>query len=358
MTEKKKILLAAGGTGGHFFPAIALSEKIKEQFDLYLVTDLRCKKYINDDLIPNYYIVDLYIKTNNIFNKALSLLKLMRACLHAMILIKKINPQMIIGFGGYPSFPALFAAKMLKIPFVLHEQNSFLGKTNRFFANHAQMIALSYKETKNIDKENLNTVYVGDVIRPNIYNLPVKKSKNKDGFTIFVFGGSQGAKIFADLIPQAIKILKEKNEKINLHIVQQALEEQQKSISDIYNNLEITHELSSFFNNMPELYSKTDLVISRAGASTIAELTASATPSILIPFPYAAEDHQYHNAKAIEDSKCGWCFREQNITPEILADKIEELVNNKKLLQEIKENLASRKVDGAMNLAATVSEII
>lgn len=359
MKKQHKILLAAGGTGGHLFPAIAVAEELeRRKIPAHLITDQRCAKYLTPDLPVESHIINIHIKMSGLIAKIKSLTALLFACFHAIILLRKIKPSLVIGFGGYPSFPSLFAAILLGVPIVIHEQNCFFGKSNRIFARFAKIIALSYKETKNINPKFKNKIiFTGDIVRSKIYNLPPKKTFGGKRFHLFIVGGSQGAQIFSKLVPSAIKKLKKLNPQLNISITQQAAKTDQDTISKIYTKLGIKHELAEFFHNMPELYKKSQLVIARSGASTIGELTAIGLPAIFVPFPYAAEDHQYFNAKALADSGAAWCYRQEKISDSILAQKIHELTTNKKLLEKASIELLSRKNNGAEYLVDTVLEI-
>ncbi len=356
----KTILLSAGGTGGHFFPAIALAAELKKsECNIHLITDKRCEKYLNSNMKLEHHIVDLHIKTSGLMNKAKSAFQLITACIKTLFLLMRIKPDVVIGFGGYPTFPSLLAAKTLHIPIILQEQNCFLGKSNRFFASGAKLIALAYPETANIDDKLKNKITItGDIVRPSIKKLPKKKSFDSKVFNLFVFGGSQGAKIFSSLIPEAIEMLLEKNPNIQLSITQQASKEQQEELSERYTKLGIKHELSDFFHNMHEIYHNSQLVISRSGASTIAELASIGLPAIFIPYPHAAEDHQYFNAKAIADNEASWYMRQKDASPEALSKKLAELIANRTVLKNASKNLANRKNNGAKNLADTVLKII
>lgn len=356
----KKIVIAAGGTGGHFFPAVAVGEELKKRgLNVSLITDLRCRKYLTDDMNLTAYVVDLYISKQNIFKIIKSGLLLISATIKAFKLLCKIKPELIIGFGGYPSFSPMAAAVLLGIPIVIHEQNSFIGKSNRFFAKFAKKIALSYKETANIDNKFLSKViYTGDIIRDNIKSLKTKSKFANDQFRMFVFGGSQSAQIFSILIPETIKLLKEKHPEISIKVTQQALKSDQEALAKIYNVLDIDYEISEFFYQIDKIYANSDLVIARAGASTIAELTYIGLPAIFIPYPFASENHQLHNAQALEAAGASWCFPQNHVTPQILADKIIELVMDRKKLQIASKNLLTRRTDGTKILADTVEKII
>lgn len=360
MSNKKTIILAAGGTGGHFFPAIALAEELaKSKHDIHLITDRRCKKYITKEMPIIPHIANLHIKMSGIFNKIKSVYQLVTSCLKAIILFLKIKPSIVVGFGGYPSFPAMLAASFLRIPIIIQEQNCFLGKSNRIFAKHAKHIALSYKETSNISSENKNKIiYTGNIIRESIKNLPEKKSFDSKIFNLFVVGGSQGALVFSKIIPQTIEALKKLEPKVQIKVTQQVSDEYKLQILEKYNKLGIECKLQSFFHNINDIYDEADLVIARSGASTIAELTAIGLPAIFIPLPYAMEDHQTFNAKALVDDNASWCYSQKDITPDSLAKKLHELITNRNLIKQASQNLIKRKTNGTKYLADTVLKII
>lgn len=352
----KRIVLVAGGTGGHFFPAVALGEElIRHKYEVHFITDLRCKKYINHDIGLVFHILDLK-RPKNIF---LFLPLLSIAIFKAIKLLYNIAPAAVVGFGGYPVIASMFAAIFLKKPIIIHEQNSYLGKVNKFFARFAKKIAISYKDTKNLPKYFENKVVItGGIVRKNIRESKIIKKKSEQSFRIFIFGGSQGAKLFSELIPDSIKIIMQKQPKLKLHITQQAGLEDQIRIKNIYSNLNITYELAEFFDDIVLQYQNTDLVISRAGASTIEELTYIGLPAIFIPLPSSTDNHQYYNAKLLEDEKCGWCMKQDKVSSEKLADKILDLTNNSKLLEQAAYNLSKRKKNGHKLLSNLIEEVI
>lgn len=355
----KIIVLVAGGTGGHFFPAVALGEELVARgYVVHFITDLRCKKYINHKMGLIFHILDLK-RSINIF---LFLPRLLVAVLKAIRLLYSLAPSVVVGFGGYPVVASMFAAIFLRVPIIIHEQNSYLGKVNKFFAIFAKKIAISYNKIKNLPRVAKGKVVItGGIVRKNIRNLDsvAGSRNNKDNiFTIFIFGGSQGAKLFSELIPDSIDVLMQKQPKLKLHITQQAALDDQVKIKNIYSKLNITYELAEFFNDIALQYQNTDLVISRAGASTIEELTYIGLPAIFIPLPSAADNHQYYNAKLLEDEKCGWCIKQDDISSKKLAGKIFELISNPKILENMSQNLLKRRKEGHKLLSNLIEEEI
>lgn len=359
----KKIILVAGGTGGHFFPAVALGEElIKRGYEVHFITDLRCQKYINQNMGLIFHILDLK-RSDNIF---LFLPNLSIAILKAIKLLYNIRSSVIIGFGGYHVIAPMFAAIFLRVPIIIYEQNSYLGKVNKFFASFAKKIAISYEDVKNLPEFVKSKIVVtGGIVRENIRNVchsresgnDIKRSKDNI-FTVFIFGGSQGAKLFSELIPASIQILMQKQPNLKLNIIQQAALDDQVKIKDIYSKLNINYEFAEFFDNMALKYKEADLVISRAGASTIEELTYIGLPAIFIPLPSAADNHQYYNAKLLADKKAGWCLEQNSISAEELADKILDLINNPKILEDTSQNLLKRRKEGHVLLSDLIERVI
>ncbi len=356
----KRMIVAGGGTAGHLFPAITLGEElIKRGYKLYLITDVRCKKYLTEDLKLIPYIINFRLPPEGLFNKLKLFVSLLEITIKMLLLLIKIRPYAIIGFGGYPTFPPLLAAVFLRIPIIIYEQNCSIGKANRLFLQYARKVALTYEETKNYNIiDNNKKLVIGNIVRENIKNLKVKSNFNNNPFRIFIFGGSQKAKIFSTLVPEAIQILVHSNPNINLYITQQAPSEDHDNISKIYNELKIPYKLADFFHDMDKQYVNQELAISRAGASTISELCSVGLPAILIPLSSAAENHQFYNAKALEDSGAGWCFEQNKITADKLANKILVLVKNRDILQRISCKLLKKKNDGVKILADTIEKII
>lgn len=360
-SQKKVVLLTAGGTGGHFFPAVALAQELSLNKDLevHVSTDNRCKKYLTDDLSFRSHIVDLYINLAGVWQKLKLPFVIFISLIKALILILRLKPNLIIGFGGYPTFPIMLIGRILRIPIIIYEQNSFFGKSNKFFAKTAKVIALAYKNTYNLPQEYLSKILVtGDLVRGNIKNLKEKDFSNNSPFNLLIIGGSQGAKIFSILIPEAIKVLLKKYPDIKISVTQQVRKDDQELVRKIYDDLKINYTISDFFHDIQSHYENCQLLIARSGATTIAEITHIGLPAIFIPLPSAADDHQYYNAKVLQDSNSSWFFKQNELTAEILADKIHDLIIDPSLIKQASLNILKRKTDGTKYLADTVLKII
>jgi UDP-N-acetylglucosamine--N-acetylmuramyl-(pentapeptide) pyrophosphoryl-undecaprenol N-acetylglucosamine transferase len=243
---------------------------------------------------------------------------------------------------------------------MLHEQNSFLGKANLFFAAKAKLIALTFQETTNIPDHCLNKLVVtGNPVRKEIKSLVVSRDfKRIEKFNILIIGGSQGAKFFSTLIPNAIRFLIKLAPHLQLHIIQQAHKADWIRLKRAYKRLGVEFELAEFFYDMPKRYQESHLAICRAGASTLSEFINVELPAIYLPLPSAANNHQVLNAQFIERNKAGWYFEQSTVTPQILADKIFELATKPQFLVNAASNLKKLQKDTEIILADTVEKII
>jgi UDP-N-acetylglucosamine--N-acetylmuramyl-(pentapeptide) pyrophosphoryl-undecaprenol N-acetylglucosamine transferase len=237
-----------------------------------------------------------------------------------------LRPAAVVGFGGYPSIPTVLAAILYKIPIVLHEQNALLGRANRRLAKRAAAIATSFETVSGLPA-HVKAVLTGNPVRPAIlatrdrpYVPPVADRQ----FTIFVLGGSQGARIFSEVIPAAVALLPAAL-RGRLHIVQQCRPEDIESAGTAFRKAGVSAELSTFFNDVPERLAACNLVIGRSGASTIAELGVAGRPAILVPYPFATDDHQTVNANSYVRNGAGWVLGQRTFIPLLLAERIESL---------------------------------
>jgi UDP-N-acetylglucosamine--N-acetylmuramyl-(pentapeptide) pyrophosphoryl-undecaprenol N-acetylglucosamine transferase len=356
----KKIFVVGGGTGGHFFPAVSLGEVLQNRgYGIYVITDSRCKKYVGKNFSLKVKIISCDYFKKGFLQNIKAFFKIASGVFESLTLLIHKRPKMVIGFGGYPMVPMLFAAKMLGIPIVLHEQNSFFGKANNLFAKDAQMIALSFEDTKNLDPSHKEKVIVtGNPIRDSIYKLNIDRNFEERPLKILIYGGSQGAAFFDNLVPNAMKMLREKDKNIQIEITQQAPKHDHEKIKNVYKKLKIKANIQEFFHDMDEQLRKHHFCISRAGASTIAELVATGMPSILIPFPFAANDHQMHNAKFLMSKKAAIIFEQNKVSPALLANKIITLASNPELLTEMFKNLLRMKTNSSDILATKIENLI
>jgi UDP-N-acetylglucosamine--N-acetylmuramyl-(pentapeptide) pyrophosphoryl-undecaprenol N-acetylglucosamine transferase len=350
-----KILITSGGTGGHIFPAIALAAKLKKEgFEVYSCFDPRSSRYINMNEPDIFLINILNTQGRGIVGKLKYLLNILQAILSAISILNKIKPDLVIGFGGYTTFPILFAASMLsKAKIIIHESNSVIGKVNKIFLSKVTAIAGGFNKIEDIAPQYQHKLYyTGTPVRESIEKI--KPKPGEDVTNILIFGGSQAAKKFSSIIPNAILML-QPNIKSKLHIIQQVKEEDVEQIRALYKTQGISCEIASFFTDIEQKYRSANLVIARSGASTISELIKLEIPSILIPLPNSAKDHQLKNALYLSDNNCAEMIEEKDITNKKLVDKIVTILNNS---QAYKNNLAQCRVDANQKIINLVRKVL
>ena len=360
--SKKLVVLTAGGTGGHVYPAEALACELENRgYQVILFTDKRGLHNYKGKLgeIENKAICSGSVVGKSAVTKLTSLFKVGIGFLQAIYWLLRKRPVCVVGFGGYASFPTGLGAAFLHIPLVLHEQNSVMSRTNRILARFATMVAQSFPNAKNTPK-NVQTILSGMPIRKNIADLfakPFKKRDEKSKMIMVVLGGSQGAKIFADVVPEAIKITDKAIQK-NLKIYQQCRKGEEEKIKALYDGLEVEVIVSHFFYDMPKLYDEADFIVSRAGASSVYEIAAAGLPSVLIPLPIAADNHQYYNAKEFEDRGAGIVLKQDDFDADALKGIVEYFYDNpEKMVEMSKTAKEIAIVDAAKRLADVVEKV-
>ena len=322
-------VLAAGGTGGHMIPAHALAEELKKRgHGVALVTDERGARFPGlFDRVPVHILPAGRLGGGPIgWLKALVSVAKGRA--QAKQLYREHRPDAVVGFGGYPAFPALLAASAMRVPTVLHEQNAVLGRVNRLLAGEAEAIAVAYDHIERLkSKYEDKLVLVGNPVREEIARLGELPFPPFDEFAplkILVTGGSQGATILSQVVPQGLGML-EPSLRRRLQVVQQCRPDDIERVRQQYAELGIPAELMTYIEDMFEKLADCHLMISRAGASTIAELTAAGRPAILVPFAAATDDHQTVNAREMVKAGGARAIQQSNFTPEVVARQIEAL---------------------------------
>jgi UDP-N-acetylglucosamine--N-acetylmuramyl-(pentapeptide) pyrophosphoryl-undecaprenol N-acetylglucosamine transferase len=276
--------------------------------------------------------------------------------LEARKLLRSLSPSVVVGFGGYPSIPTVFAASLSRIPIVLHEQNALLGRANRRLASRAQAIAASFATVKYMPA-TAHTVLTGNPVRPGVLavrDIPYAEPAADGPLSILVTGGSQGARIFSEVLPAAMALLPLEL-KARLKIVQQCRPEDIEAVTAEYRTAGIDAELSTFFNDVPARLSACHLAITRSGASTIAELGVAGRPAILVPYPFATDDHQTSNAEAYAQSGAAWVISQRILTPRLLADRIAGLAAHPDMLARAAE--AARQA-GRPDAADSFAELV
>lgn len=354
------VVIAAGGTGGHIFPAQSLAQELARRGRrVVLMTDDRGQNYAQS--FPEAQIVTVPSATfagRGLVGKGLAVLRLARGAIVAYFALGRVKPSVVVGFGGYPALPTMFAAARRGVPSVIHEQNAILGRVNRWLAPAVTRIASSFAKLAHLDPELASRVTrTGNPVRPAVLASKRAYARPDARFNLLVFGGSQGARVFATLVPEAIAKLPEAL-RARLDLVQQCRPEDLDAVKDRYAAMGFKPTLSSFFGDMGERLAAAHLVISRAGASTMAELCAVGRPAILIPYPFAMDDHQSVNALEMAEGGAAWAIAEAGLSAETLAAKVTELAQNPVLLETAAAKaLSLARSDAAARLADLVEEV-
>lgn len=362
--ETTVIALAAGGTGGHLFPAQALAEELGGRgIEVHLLTDSRVKEHGLE--FPAARIYDIPSATLSFRAPHLlpvRLWRLWRGYGIARTILLALRPQVVVGFGGYPSYPPMLAAARLKIPTVLHEQNAVLGRANRAMARQASAIASSFPEIVNLSPRlRGKVVLTGNPVRGAIRaiaGVPYDQPALDRPFRLLVFGGSQGARFFSELVPAALADLPGPVRR-RLVVIQQCRAEDIEEVKAKYAALRLEHVVAPFFSDMPRLLAEAHLVICRSGASTIAELGVVGRPAILVPLPHSIENDQLRNATSFSRAGAGWLIPQSELTPELLASLVTRFrYQDSELVEAAEAAKAEGRPDAAKRLADLVESQI
>ena len=351
----KRFIIATGGTGGHIFPALSLAKALKSKgFECLIIAD---KRFLNfKSKIPGslkYCIIPSGSVSGNVFKKIFLASKIVLGIALSLMHILLYRPKMIISFGGYPSFPTMASAILLRKPLMIHEQNSVIGRANKIFIRWANIISVPFDSVKGldgIDQTKINVV--GNPVDESIAKIgeePYAEIKKRSKINLLVLGGSQGARILSSIVPEAIKYL-DKSISSRLKIVQQCRAEDIVAVKNIYENLSVEHEVSSFFVDMESRLKSTHLAICRSGASTVSELIASGRPSILVPIAISNDNHQLLNARELESSEAGWIIEEKDFDTKNLTNKLTYLLSNPSSLSKASIKARSLFIDSNKNM--------
>lgn len=332
MARKKRsrgpIVVAAGGTGGHLFPAQALAQELVGRgHKIHLMTDERVNRYA--DAFPAEKIHEIRSATFGL-RKPLRILpglwSLYRGYTAAKTIMSSIEATAVVGFGGYPTLPPLAAAVSLGLPTCIHEQNAVVGRANRILAPKVSAIAGTFDAPKRLAEDQLGKFHLtGNPVRERAKQYagaPYAPLEPGGPFRMVVFGGSQGARVMSEVVPHAVA---EMTAREGIEIVQQCREEDLEGVRSIYHELKVQAEVAPFFDDLPRRISEAHLVVSRAGASTVGELAVIGRPGILVPLPHSLDQDQRENALRFEDAGGGWLMDQSGFTPENLAKKLDDI---------------------------------
>ena len=339
MSERTKVIVAVGGTGGHVFPGCNLgSHLIENNYNVRLITDKRGLRFLSRFKNLKFSILPAspFIK-KNIFTLLLSFFVIIISVLKSIFFLTFNRPSIVIGMGGYASFPVCIAATILKIKFVIYENNLVLGKANKYLLPFAEKIFVSYKDLEGINEKYKNKVLeIGNIIKKEIIDYSKKDTKKLIAkLNILVLGGSQAAKVFANILPNIF--LESKKKGLPLKIFQHCLPDQSEKLKSYYEKAQIEFETFNFIDNLERLFPKINLAITRSGSSILAELTNACIPFISVPLPSSADNHQLKNANYYQKKDFSFVIEEKDIQYKLFP-LLNEIFTNKSLLSSISKN--------------------
>ncbi|MGE0132136.1 MAG: undecaprenyldiphospho-muramoylpentapeptide beta-N-acetylglucosaminyltransferase [Blastocatellales bacterium] len=354
------VIIAGGGTGGHIYPGIAIAQEFRRRDADTQILFVGTARGLETKIIPregfNLELIEVSaLKRVGFVNRIKSLLMLPKSFLAVRSLIKQVRPDVVIGVGGYASGPVVLMAALMDVPTLVAEQNAMPGFTNRVLSRFVKAAAVSFEEAREFFGEKAEIT--GNPVRADFFGVPVKHPNGV--IHVLITGGSQGARAINEAMIGALPLLAE--EKDRLSFAHQTGENDFYRVRDAFENSGINAEVKPFIEKMVDEFARADLVISRAGATTVAELAAAGKPAIMIPFPFAADDHQRKNAEAIERAGAGRMILQAELTHERLAKELLWLVRDPQQLNRMAEasrslghpDAAKRVVDLAMRITSS-----
>ncbi|PYE90161.1 undecaprenyldiphospho-muramoylpentapeptide beta-N-acetylglucosaminyltransferase [Phyllobacterium leguminum] len=359
--SKGVIVLCAGGTGGHLFPAEALAHELSARgWEVHLATDTRAQRFAGTFPAKAVHVIrSATISGRNPIALAKTMWRLWQGNLDSRQLFRRLKPKLVAGFGGYPTLPPLYAATRMGIPTLIHEQNAVMGRANRGLAPRVDAIAGGFlPETGG--NFSAKTVQTGNPVRPAVLNeigKPYQPVLSGEPFRLLVFGGSQGAGFFSTAIPAAIRLLPEKL-RAQLKLTQQARSDDERQVKAAYKEIGFEAEVAPFFTDMPARIANAHFVISRSGASTVSEIAAIGRPAVLVPFPHALDHDQAANAAALEAAGGAQVIRQSELDPARLAQIITDAMNQPERLAAMAKAAQGAGRPEATRLLADLAEAI
>jgi len=332
-----RIIIAGGGTGGHLFPGIVIAEELKKRLGEIHILFVVGRRKIEREILLRAGFETRSIDVEGILGRGLltgikALFKVLMSSIQSFIIMRDFKPHLIVGVGGYTAGPVCLVAWFLRIPTAIHEQNSFPGLTNRILAPLVKKVFISFEETRRYFKGG-NLFLSGNPVRDDLMRLTPSHRRVNQRFVILVMGGSQGAKAINRAVVSALKELRAAG--LVPFVIHQTGKEEVRKVIDDYHTLGLEGEVKAFIEDMASAYVRANLVICRAGATTIAELAALGKPSILIPYPYAAHKHQDMNASVLVSTGGADMILERDLNGKALARKIRRYMENREELKRM-----------------------
>lgn len=354
----RSILLCAGGTGGHLFPAESLAVVLQKRgVKIELATDQRMAQF-KFPAEAVHLITSATVRGRNPLALARTIAALGFGTGQAIALLGRIQPAAVVGFGGYPTVPPLIAAALRRVPTVLHEQNGVMGRANRLLAPRVTAIATGFPSLKNLDASLRSKVtFTGNPVRPQVLEasaVPYAAPASGRAFNLLVFGGSQGARVMSEIVPAAIERI-EPGLRARLNIVQQARGEDLDRVRAVYARLGVASTCESFFSDLPARMAAAHLVVSRSGASTVAELSAIGRPALLVPLPHALDQDQLANATVLDAAGGALTIEQRDFTPDRVGSEITRLAADPDRLSRM---AAASKSCGTLDAAERLADLV
>ncbi len=352
------VVVAAGGTGGHLFPAEALAVALaKRGVAVDLATDERATRYGGAFPARATHIVpsDTF-RGRNPLAVARTTAVLAKGVIAGLGLMREVRPAAVIGFGGYPTIPPVMAAWLRRIPTLVHEQNAVLGRANRLLSGRVRTIATSFPGVLDHDARlAAKAVHTGNPVRPMVVEAAETPYPDASGaFRVLAFGGSQGARIMADIVPSAMELVPVAI-RARLHVTQQARDEDLERVRGAYARMGVAADVEAFFPDLPRRMAASHLVVSRSGASTVAELAAIGRPAILVPLPHALDQDQKANADRLQKVNGAIMFDQSRFTSERLAGEIARLAGEPEKLAAM---AAAARGQGILDAADRLADLV
>lgn len=354
------VLLAAGGTGGHLFPAEALAAVLsKRGLAVDLATDARAAKYAAHFPARELHVLPAdTVRGRSPVALARTGLALASGLISGLSLVRRLKPKVAVGFGGYPTVPPLMAASLMGVPTLIHEANGVMGRANRMLAGRVSAIATGFPDLCKAEPAlAAKAVWTGNPLRPAAVaaaSIPFDPPEPGGVLRLLVFGGSQGARVMSDVVPEALALLPAEV-RARLSLVQQAREEDMARVTDAYARLGITAEVAPFFSDLPTRMAAAHLVIARSGAGTVAELAAIGRPSLLVPLPHALDQDQAANARALSDIGAARVLRQVEFDATRLAA---ELTHFAAMPQELTQMAEKARSAGMLDAAERLGDLV
>jgi len=355
-----KFVVSAGGSGGHLFPAQALAQELARRgHSVQLMTDRRANNFVADFPADKTHIIPAATPNFRAPAKAFQAgISILQGISKAHGIFKMEDPDAVIGFGGYPTFPPLIAATLRGVPTVLHEQNAVLGRANRATARFADIIALSFEKTMHADKFDSKCIVTGNPVRDAVHEaaqIPYPDLGDEGPINLLVTGGSQGAQVFSDMLPGAMMNIPDELRK-RIRLVQQCREEDMKRVTSVYAETRLNVELAPFFKDLPRRIANSHLVICRAGASTVFELARIGRPGCYVPLPGSLDQDQLHNAQNMVDVGGGLILEQGTLSPHSLAKELTIILSDPENLKTMAQNAKKLCLQNAVQKLALVAE--